>query len=179
MLDAVRDFGGGEGEEACLTWGGNAEHASKPELPEKEVRCKKTLYANFFQQVKGGDEPVTKWTSLICADTGLPWMLKAVQNKETIKYVIKLVDDNADKWGHAISYQEEEFCKLDDINTEKLNMGALLGKVFTGSKLYLFTISITILFQVYSQTAKAMIEGEFDRMWNETAVCSINGTAGY
>ena len=164
--EIVVDYEIGDGKKATLFCGTMTTHPSFPD-PPNEVRMKRMLFADFYEELEVGDKPLTRWISLIAASGGdLPRILRPLAEiLHNNKFETK-VENTAAKYDRDDT-NEQIIHLMEDENVKKLNLANTLMNLFTGSKLYLFVVSVAILFQIiYFATFLKMDQFYADK-WSE------------
>ena len=169
--EIVVDYEIGDGKKATLFCGTMTTHPSFPD-PPNEVRMKRMLFADFYEELEVGDKPLTRWISLIAASGGdLPRILRPLAEiLHNNKFETK-VENTAAKYDRDDT-NEQIIYKLEEENAKKLNIGNTLKRVLTGSKLYLFVISVTVLFQMNMYLTYSEVGAYYEELWRNIATCT-------
>ena len=66
---------------------------------------------------------------------------------------------------------EQLIHQFQDENAKKLNIANTLKNVFTGSKLFLFVVSIAIVVQIFYIPTRGAVDAVYENYWNNLTKC--------
>jgi len=133
-------------------------------------------YADFYEELQIGENPITRWTSLVAGSPELPRILNFLANKENNNYVESCIEMFADKYDRDDSNEQFIQSLMEEENISKLDVGNSLEKVFMGSKFYLVFMSISVVLTIFNNAILAEMELDYKNKWENTTVCMMNVT---
>ena len=140
--EIVKDIEFDDGRKATLICGKAVIHDSMPGDPTKDVRIKNFLICDYYEELEVGDNPVTRWTSLVASSPQLPVGMNILAKNTSNKVFEKKVEYTANRYIRDDT-NEHIIYEIEEENAEKLDIGNTLLKVFVGSKLFLFSLPVS------------------------------------
>ena len=175
LREVVLELDLSEGRKGCLIVATQTTHDSRPEEPKKDIRLKQYMFATFIEEIETGENPIARSTTLGCSTPQLPFFVGPIARMESEKFCTYMIEIFAAKFEHDNS-EEIALIEIEDENEERLNMGNTLKKVFSGSKFYIFVISIIMMSQVMYGKALSAIDFGFTQHWESSGLCNATNS---